>query len=114
MLWNLVGSASVREIFYQYMITCVDTSQLRIGRAPMTTTKAEAAANQFPTGIKWLKTAVLDQPDCATHVPSFVGDDYVQRQAWENDKDKTTFKSRGGVTSYFQLQGDEYEQNMIA
>ena len=65
----------------------------------MTTTKADAAAEQCPIAIKWLKTAVLDQPECAAHPPMFVGEDYVHRQLWENDKDKMTFKSRGGSTS---------------
>ena len=95
-LWNLVGSASVREIFYQYLITCVDTSKLRIGKAPMTSTKAEQAAEQCskPIAAKWLKHAILEQPDCAAHVPMYVGEDYEKRTQWESDLGKMTFKNR--------------------
>jgi len=61
-LWSMVNDPCIREVFYQYLINCVDTSALRIGRAPMTSSKADAAAEQCPVGIKWLKT---EQPNCA-------------------------------------------------
>ncbi len=39
-------------------------------------------------GIKWLKTATLEQPNCAASIPSWVGDGYEQRNLWEDDKAK--------------------------
>ncbi|KAL0043400.1 hypothetical protein WJX79_003619 [Trebouxia sp. C0005] len=70
-LWSLVNDATIREVFFQYLVTSVDTSVIRIGRAPMTSSKADAAAEQCPVGIKWLKTAVLEQPNCAASVPAW-------------------------------------------
>lgn len=92
-LWALVDNPSIREVFYQYLINCVDLTGFP-QRAPMTSSKAEAAAEQCPVVIKWLKTAVLEQPNCAASVPAWVGDDYAQRTAWEDDKLKMTFKNR--------------------
>ncbi len=46
-LWSLVNNccnACIREVFYQYLVNSVDTSVIRIGRAPMTSSKADAAA----------------------------------------------------------------------
>lgn len=92
-LWSLVNDACIREVFYQHLLT-VDTTVIRIGRALMTSTKADAAAQQCPVGIKWLKTAILEQPNCAASTPAWVGDDYEQRSMWEEDKDKMTFHHR--------------------
>ena len=82
-LWSLVDNPS----------TCVDLTGFPT-RAPMTSSKADAAAEQCPVAIKWLKTAILEQPNCAASVPAWVGDDYAQRTAWEDDKLKMTFKNR--------------------
>ena len=92
-LWSLVDNPSIREVFYQYLVNCVDLKGFPT-RAPMTSSKADAAAEHCPVGIKWLKTAVLEQPNCAASVPAWVGDDYEQRTAWEDDKLKMTFKNR--------------------
>ena len=92
-LWALVDNPSIREVFYQYLVNCVDVTGFP-QRAPMTSSKAEAAAEQCPVGIKWLKTAVLEQPNCAASVLAWVGDDYAQRTTWEDDKLKMTFKNR--------------------
>ena len=92
-LWALVDNPSIREVFYQYLVNCVDLTGFP-QRAPMTSSKAEAAAEQCPVVIKWLKTVVLQQPNCAASVPAWVGDDYAQRTAWEDDKLKMTFKNR--------------------
>ena len=93
-LWGLVNNPCIREVFYQYTVNCVDTSVIKTGRAPMTSSKADAAAEQCPVGIKWLKSAIFEQPNCAAQVPSWVGDDYQQRSAWEDDKDRMTFHRR--------------------
>lgn len=60
----------------------------------MTASKADVAAEQCLVGIKWLKSAILEQPNGAASTPSWVGDDYDQRTAWEDDKDKMTFHHR--------------------
>jgi len=116
-MWALVNNASIREIFFQYLRTCVDTSKVRIGRAPMTSAKAAAASQQCPVGIKWLKTVVLEAPSSAACVPATVGEDYAERTAWEDDKDRMTFKSRAttnnGNTTMRNLLQDEYETTAL-
>ena len=37
---------------------------------------------------------ILEQPNYAAQVPSWVGYDYEQRSAWEDDKDEMTFHDR--------------------
>ena len=37
---------------------------------------------------------ILEQPNYAAQVPSWVGYDYEQRSAWEDDKDGMTFHDR--------------------
>ncbi len=114
-LWSLVNDESVRLAFLQYLRTKVDTGKIRIGRAPMASAKADAAAEQCPVGTKWLKTAVLDEPTCAAHVPVSVSDDYDVRTKWEEDKQLMTFKSRGSVAQAFHnLLGEEYETALLA
>ena len=109
-LWALVNHACIREIFFQYLCTCVDTSCIRIGRAPMTTAKADATSQQCPVGINWLKTVALEQPSSAACVPITIGEDYVERQAWEDDKERMTFKSRTACNPAMRnLCGDAYE-----
>ena len=77
----------------------------------MTSSKADAAAEQCPVGIKWLKCAILEQPNCAAQVPSWVGDDYEQRAAWEDDKDKMTFHHRTNNSRAMRnLLDEEYEK----
>jgi hypothetical protein len=51
--WSLVDNPSIREVFYQYLVNCVDLTGFPT-RAPMTSSKADAAAEQCPVGIKWL------------------------------------------------------------
>ena len=51
-LWKLVDNPIIREVFYQYLVNCVDLTGFP-QRAPMTSSKAEAAAEQCPVGIKW-------------------------------------------------------------
>jgi len=110
-LWGLVNNPCIREVFYQYLVNCVDTSVVKIGRAPMTSSKADAAAEQCPVGIKWLKCAILEQPNCAAQVPSWVGDDYEQRAAWEDDKDKMTFHHHTNNSRAMRnLLDEEYEK----
>ena len=41
----------------------------------MTSAKADAAAEQCPPVIKWLKTVIMEEPDSAAHVPASVGED---------------------------------------
>ncbi len=43
-LWSLVNNSCIREVFYQYLVNSVDTSVIKIGRAPMTSSKADATA----------------------------------------------------------------------
>ncbi len=77
----------------------------------MTSSKADAAAEQCPVGIKWLKTAILEQPSCAASVPAWVGDDYAQRTLWEDDKDKMTFHHRvNNSRAMRNLLDEEYEK----
>jgi len=92
-LWDLVNNPAVREIFFQYLRTCVDISR-HTKDAPMTDAKAAQAAEQCPVAIKWMKAVIMDKPAAAAYVPADV-DDYELRAAWENDKHKMTFKSRG-------------------
>ena len=64
-LWSLVNDATIREVFYQYLVTCVDTSVIRIGRAPMTAFKADAAAEQASRGSRQLSwNSQTAQPLC--------------------------------------------------
>jgi len=95
----------------QYLRTCVDTSAVEIGRAPMTSAKASAASQQCPVGIKWLKTVVLEEPTSAACVPASVGEDYGERTSWEDDKDRMTFKPRGNNnTAMRNMLGEDYEK----
>ena len=53
-LWSLVNNASIREVFYQYLVNCVDMSVTighQDGKAPMTSAQADAAAKQCPVGV---------------------------------------------------------------
>ena len=93
------------------MVNCVDTSIIKIGQAPMTSSKADAAAEQCPVGIKWLKTAVLEQPNYAASVPAWVGDDFEKRSLWEDDKAKMTFQKREHNSRALRnLLDEEYEK----
>jgi len=112
-LWSLVNNPVVREIFFQYLRTCIDSTGVRIGRAPMTAAKAAQASEQCPVAAKWLKSVILDRPNAAAHVPADV-DDYDERAAWENDKIKMTFKSRGPIPpAISNLLGDDLEEELI-
>ena len=98
-------------MFYQYLVTSVNTSVIRIGRAPMTSSKADAVAEQCPVGIKWMKTAILEQANCAAQIPAWVGDDCEQRTLWEDDKDKMTFHNRvHNSRAMRNLLDEEYEK----
>ena len=77
----------------------------------MTSSKADAAAEQCPVGIKWLKTAVSQQPNCAASVPAWVGDDFEQRRMWEDDKAKMAFQKREHNSCALRnLLDEEYEK----
>ncbi len=68
-----------------------------------------------PAGIKWLKTAVIEQPNFAASTPAWVGDDYEQRQAWEDDKSKMTFHNRvNNSRAMRNLLDEEYEKACLA
>lgn len=111
-LWDLVNNPAVREIFFQYLRTCVDISG-HPKDAPMTDAKAAQASAQRPVGARWLKAVVLDRPTSAAHVPADV-DDYEARVAWENDKHKMTFKSRGPTPpSLLNLVGAPLEEALL-
>jgi len=113
-LWALVHDANIREIFFQYLRTCVDISGVKIGRAPMTAAKANAASRQAPVAAKWLKTAVLEQPSSAACVPFGVGEDYDERSAKEDDKERMTFKNRPDTGPAMRnLCGDDYEEAAV-
>ncbi len=60
--------------------------------------------------IKWLKSAILEQPNCAAQVPSLVGDDYEQRTAWEDDKDRTFHHRVNNSRAMRNLLDEEYEK----
>lgn len=110
-LWSLVNNSTVREIFFQYLRTCVDTSIIKMGMAPMTSAKADAASQQCPVGIKWLKTVIFEQPAAAACVPASVGEDFTNRTAWDDDKDRMTFKPRGATSNAMRnLLGAELEE----
>lgn len=111
-LWNLVHQPSIREIFYMYLITCVDTSNLKIGRAPMTATKASAASEGCPLVIKWLKEVIMEDPAAAAHVPSVVGENYDLRSKWEDDLKVMTFKSRDPSSAAFHYM-QNYDDAML-
>jgi len=112
LLWDLVHSPQVRELFFQYLRTCVDTGRFD-KNAPMTAAKAAQASEQCPAAARWLKSVIMDRPTAAAHVPADV-DDFVERAAWENDKAKMTFKSRGRTPpSLINLVGDPLEEALI-
>ncbi|KAL0045013.1 hypothetical protein WJX82_005264 [Trebouxia sp. C0006] len=80
----------------------------------MTRAKAEAASDQCPLVIKWLKWAVLEELDCAAHVPYSVGEgDYQQRQAWEADSEKMRFKPPNDHPAFRNLVGTVYDDTML-
>jgi len=79
----------------------------------MTLAKAGVASEQCPVGIKWLKTAIMDEPTCAAQPPT-MGDNYDERAAWDADRDRMTFKSRGPIPPSMQhLLGDDLEQALL-
>ncbi len=92
----------------------MDTSKVQIGRAPMTNAKATQASEQCPVAAKWLKSVIMDRPNSAAHVPVDV-EDYQERAAWDNDKHKMTFKSRGpSPPALTNLVGEALEITLIA
>ncbi len=76
LLWDLVHSPQVRELFFQYLRTCVDTGRFD-KNAPMTAAKAAQASEQCPAAARWLKSVIMDRPTAAAHVPADV-DDFVE------------------------------------
>ena len=108
----MVHSPQVRELFSQYLRTCVDTERFD-KNAPMTAAKAAQASEQCPAAARWLKSVITDSATAAAHVLADV-DDFVERSAWENDKAKMTFKSRGRTPpSLINLVGDPLENALV-
>ncbi len=87
LLWDLVHSPAIIEIFFQYLRTYIDTKGFSTN-APMTAAKAAQASQQSPAAASWLKSVIMDRHTAAAQVPADVDD-------WENDQAKMTFKSRG-------------------
>ncbi len=57
---------------------------------------------------------IMDRPTAAAHVPADI-EDLTERAAWENDKAKMTFKSRGRTPpSLLNLVGDALEAALVA
>lgn len=46
---------------------------------------------------KWLKHAILEQPDCAAHMPQYIGEDHDKRSPWDDDLEKMTFKAHAAL-----------------
>jgi len=111
-LFALAKDAGVCEIFFQFLRT-VDISKIEIGRAPLTTVKLESMSAQAPLAIRWLKSAVMDNPRIMCYVPNDIQGD-EQRCEYAADLDQFKLKSRLDSTQQFSsLIGDAFQEYMV-
>ena len=111
-LFALAKDAGVCEIFFQFLRT-VDTSKIEIGRAPLTTVKLESMSAQAPLAIRWLKSAVMDNPRIMCYVPNDIQGE-AERCDYAANLEQFQLKSRAECTQPFSsLIGDAFEEYMV-
>ena len=111
-LFALAKDAGVCEIFFQFLRT-VDISKIEIGKAPLTTVKQESMSAQAPLAIRWLKSAVMDNPSILCYVPNDIHND-SERGDYVANLDSFRLKSRSEATQTFSsLIGDAFHEYMV-
>ena len=111
-LFALAKDTGVCEVFFQFLRT-VDVSKIEIGRAPLTTVKLESMSAQAQLAIRWLKSAVMDNPNIMCYVPNDI-QGYAERCKYDSDLDQFRLKSRCECTQPFsRLIGDAFEEHMV-
>ncbi len=111
-LFALAKDAGVCEFFFQFLRT-VDISKIEIGRAPLTTVKLESMSAQAPLAIRWLMSAVMDNPRMMCYVPNDIQGD-AERCEYAADLDQFKLKSRAESTQQFSsLIGDAFQEYMV-
>ena len=111
-LFALAKDAGVCEIFFQFLRT-VDISKIEIGRAPLTTVKLESMSAQAPLAIRYLKSAVMDNPRIMCYVPHDIQGD-AERCEYAAELDQFRLKSMCESTQpVSSLVGDAFEEYMV-